>query len=637
MGGVPVLLLAAAIGVTYGWQPDGGDGVEYIIQVPPDQMEQLRQSGEISSRIDPRVQGHVSRVVIRVGNGPLPRSTPSTIARLRHDEPIATPMESESTVAGLNSLRGSSSVDRSIDRAVDSGDQALIPIPEMNDSLAYRPVPGTRTRTTYSSANVQNVETESMMKPDANDPMDRTGISLPPSLQEAANLANDKMNQAGNAVKDQMKSTFGYPGQPRLNGSQNLPQHPSDLTATKNNTNSSNANNQVPAFTGMEPTAMTLRGGPTTDPTNPQETSTTSPWYNLNRKKGSTAESLPPNTNALPDRTASNSQSDSSMGVGPNGLGTTPTFGSLPAAIKQSQATSRPVSDTSSAESQAYARQQQQAELYQQQQEYERQRLDQERELARQAQLRQLQLQQERQLAERQTPSTNTIANAVGSQNNSAQNSTSQYTNTDPRLSRSLAATLPPNGWTFDVYGQPLDREGRRLDQYGRLISQSELRVADRNKTAAPPNSVQSANSVQSPNYGNAIPGTANSPGYPSNSMNASTPQTNFADVGLGAGSGQSFPRSDYVASPSDFNPNRPTGASSSRNDSPMNASDQSEVSSSRSETSRKTATQPLNWILFVSIVGNVYLLIWMKNLRHQFRDLVSAKRMGQSTKSSPI
>ncbi len=80
MGGVPLLLMAIAMGITYGWHPDGAGGVNYIIQVPPEQLDAVRRSGEISSVIDPEVRGHVSRIIIRVGEGPLPRDTPADFA-----------------------------------------------------------------------------------------------------------------------------------------------------------------------------------------------------------------------------------------------------------------------------------------------------------------------------------------------------------------------------------------------------------------------------------------------------------------------------------------------------------------------------------------------------------------------------
>jgi hypothetical protein len=60
---------------------------------------------------------------------------------------------------------------------------------------------------------------------------------------------------------------------------------------------------------------------------------------------------------------------------------------------------------------------------------------------------------------------------------------------------------------------------------------------------------------------------------------------------------------------------------------------------SAREETSdsRQTVTaQPLfNGLLLISIVANIYLIFWLKNLRHQFRDLVAAKRLAGSGVSS--
>jgi hypothetical protein len=43
-------------------------------------------------------------------------------------------------------------------------------------------------------------------------------------------------------------------------------------------------------------------------------------------------------------------------------------------------------------------------------------------------------------------------------------------------------------------------------------------------------------------------------------------------------------------------------------------------------------APQPLfNGLLMISLVANVYLIFWLKNLRLQFRDLVAAKRMAST------
>ncbi|WP_153558793.1 hypothetical protein [Roseimaritima sediminicola] len=68
-----MLLALAVVTVDYGYEPDGKGGVEYIVQVTPEEFEHAKQAGEISSTVDASVRGRVSRFVLRVGNDPLPR------------------------------------------------------------------------------------------------------------------------------------------------------------------------------------------------------------------------------------------------------------------------------------------------------------------------------------------------------------------------------------------------------------------------------------------------------------------------------------------------------------------------------------------------------------------------------------
>lgn len=78
MGAAPLLVMLAAVGVDYGWQPDGttsprGDNLEYIIQISPEQWDETAELGEITSTIDPEIAGRVSRIVVRIGDQPLAR------------------------------------------------------------------------------------------------------------------------------------------------------------------------------------------------------------------------------------------------------------------------------------------------------------------------------------------------------------------------------------------------------------------------------------------------------------------------------------------------------------------------------------------------------------------------------------
>lgn len=94
MGGVPILLALAAVTVDYGYQPDGKGGVEYIVQVTPEEFEYAKKAGEISSTVDASVRGRVTRFVLRVGSDQLPRDAgpqpnPATVAQAQGFESLA--------------------------------------------------------------------------------------------------------------------------------------------------------------------------------------------------------------------------------------------------------------------------------------------------------------------------------------------------------------------------------------------------------------------------------------------------------------------------------------------------------------------------------------------------------------------
>lgn len=74
MNGAAWLLALATLGVDYGWRLDGDGQLEYIIQIPPSQLETLRDSPDgVSSAIPPEVVRHVKRFRIVVGTDPLPK------------------------------------------------------------------------------------------------------------------------------------------------------------------------------------------------------------------------------------------------------------------------------------------------------------------------------------------------------------------------------------------------------------------------------------------------------------------------------------------------------------------------------------------------------------------------------------
>jgi hypothetical protein len=84
MDAVSILLIVAAAGVNFGWQPAGenSDGYEYIVQVEPELLDVLR-SGEkvpIESNV-PADVGPIRKVSIVVGRGDVPRDPLSGVQR----------------------------------------------------------------------------------------------------------------------------------------------------------------------------------------------------------------------------------------------------------------------------------------------------------------------------------------------------------------------------------------------------------------------------------------------------------------------------------------------------------------------------------------------------------------------------
>src|SRR5690606_27170830 len=129
-----------------------GDNVQYIIQIPPHQLEQIRPVGEITSTIDPWIQGRVSRIVGQIGSGPLPRGAARALSS---NSPDAAATGSQACALAEDSTQ--------------------IPIPEIADdseaALAANPVD--------ESNSPERAGNESLMKPDPQG----DGFTLPQGLQ----------------------------------------------------------------------------------------------------------------------------------------------------------------------------------------------------------------------------------------------------------------------------------------------------------------------------------------------------------------------------------------------------------------------------------------------------------------------
>ncbi len=227
MGAAPVLILLAAVGVDYGWHPDGttspqGDNIEYIVQIAPDQLQQLKSIGEITSTIDPAVQGRVSRIVVKIGTGPLPQDAGRT------------------SKPALSVQNGSG---RPGNAFADAADNIDIPRPQITGAVAPVQLASDPRGLASTSRN------ESLLKPDPQ------GFTMPDSVSSAGQSALDQVrtgvNNAGGQLEAQAKSALeSVPGATKQAASDILNRAVDSVRTGINNNLAPNATGQPSTFTG---------------------------------------------------------------------------------------------------------------------------------------------------------------------------------------------------------------------------------------------------------------------------------------------------------------------------------------------------------------------------------------------------
>jgi hypothetical protein len=274
--------LAVALGITYGWQPDPGSDageVQYIVQISPDQVGRLSQLGDITSTIDPSIRSRVSRIVIRVGDGPVPKITPSR-------NQMRSGLERAATSGPFSANRNTSL----------SGDLAPIPIPEM-------PLDGHR-QSLQPIAGIDSARSSgtSLMKPNPD------GFSLPPSMADAANEAKTAFsNTANNMLRETAQNTanqFGNEIKQRGSGAINDirnafgrgPANPTGNPSTSGNAAATAPRSIVPPpspSSGGLTFAGNQAGGPSTDASSRDAT------YQRYTNRGTVGQTAAPSTGAF--------------------------------------------------------------------------------------------------------------------------------------------------------------------------------------------------------------------------------------------------------------------------------------------------------------------------------------------------
>ncbi len=179
----------------------------------------------------------------------------------------------------------------------------------------------------------------------------------------------------------------------------------------------------------------------------------------------------------------------------------------------------------------------------------------------------------------------------------------------DARLS---TAQVAAGAWSVDAFGQPVDRagqriatvpgigHGQRLNQQAQATGAAGFGGAFANQTAT--------------HMTNVRPDKA---GGNTETHRSSTMQNEGA--------------ANFSHPASNGKPNQTSGAVLASTNGSMPRFTETQVIETESVT-----TQPLfNGLLLISIVANIYLIFWLKNLRLQYHEMVAAKRMASSNASS--
>lgn len=323
MAAALLLVMLATVGIDYGWQPDGtkspqGDNIEYIIQIPPDQLDEVKRLGEITSTLDPTVANRVVKVIVRVGTERLPRNAGNLAVR-----PTApTLSRSGQSGSGLGTtVRG------------DQADHSPLPIPEfpIAEGLAGGPIKGDLS------------QSESLMKPDPQ----TGGLALPPStLAPVGTNPNVSTDPVANERENHWADIRGQAGLSTPSAATARVPPPSPTTSQP-----------APTNTWTLPPVVTA--APLSSSSSPVNGGTTSPAATASNQPLAGQSSSPASNGALPTvaQPGGNRQPTNPNDPTWSGYGTTPTFGTPPAGISSPSSFTSSVAGPSASTAASYPQQ----------------------------------------------------------------------------------------------------------------------------------------------------------------------------------------------------------------------------------------------------------------------------------------
>ena len=197
----------------------------------------------------------------------------------------------------------------------------------------------------------------------------------------------------------------------------------------------------------------------------------------------------------------------------------------------------------------------------------------------------------------------------------------------DARLS---SAQIAAGAWSVDAYGYPVDRAGQRMVSVASTAGNAVGNTGYQRNPWSPPSSTYPTANASLLNHDLSPQG-----GLPT--LSGSDSLARHTGSNLASHTDKTHVRTAAISAPaanvanSGASLEKPTVIDPVIGSRPANAS-----AASGQMTPGPVAAQPLfNGLLLISMVANIYLIFWLKNLRLQYHDMVAAKRMASSNPSS--
>lgn len=646
MGGIPsMLLMIAAAGVTYGWQPDAnGDratDVEYIVQISPAEWERMRSSSSggasgITSVIDPEVRGKVSRIVLRVGTGDVPRKTLDSV-----NAPRVATLKPDPQGFGLPSSLQESAGNAAGDFANQAVDRAGRAIDRTLDRVADQ-------ATNQANQGVSNLSDWMRGNQQGAAAADRARVA-PPSTRPATRPTTSNVFQPGSGIQPGSGLQSGAAGNSLGQSATNRSAQPDSRLST--------------------PFAGPRTGGPSTAPSNSNDpasvTGRDNRWADFAaRQAANDLRTAQPQGNSPPQNGSTNAS------LASNGLLPSDSFGKMPRGLESFGSNPNTLADrgdrdalNSAASNQGFA----QNDLNNQNLRFDDRSTGVDRNL-RNTGGNSFGRNPREPLASRRNPNLTSAQIAAGgwdfddydrlidqngqlvrggqpgpaeSFSNGSRFPSPQYADNqavDP-FGRSRNSATNDSGMSGSYPGQGYSNErssGMAGDDRYRNTAGSDPRFANANDRDFDPRNARSA--YEDPRSRNQFAEDQRSPRYASTDTDPRS-SSDYRSVPQRAEMDSAANRVTSRSMNDDYSGGRSYRASTAEDPAASRVVQSGMETGSMSTIPyikpKQVAAQPLfNGLLLISIVANLYLIFWLKNLRVQFKDMVAAKRLSQSTAS---